>query len=920
MQLLKYSGKKNRVGAESLLRLEFGFGALICLFLAVLTARASWAQADSFSWSLPVNISRSGVATEPELFIAGSDRDQIIGYWPENLTEGLLVQDISSGFARWQTGSWTDPTSLVLPFSGRPHVLLAGEGTAVHGLWIDQNAELNYQLSTASAIDNNFSWTSPTVLASGVVTFEAVVGPDDRVHVAYIRADDDIETRDGVFYRQSSPGGGSFQSPVFLYGSAYYRKYAGRADFESQAILDEPPQPNVSLLIAETENGIQRLVAWDNPGIKRIFLARTEEGSDEWGEPQELAGPIEESPYTTPHFPELFLVGNRILLQTRLFQSGGACAVAMQASTDYGLNWRNEQPPESLLAGCPLAFKHLGAIEDTEIFFLVNQQQQNILLGLNGRRWSNPQEQRGLQSFSNPDTFNFVQLGCLDVELRGNQLLALACDQAGGGDIWYSEREISDISEWFKSANSWTVVDSIVTELEPSTNLVLVVDSSGGAHAITTQTERGSQAEIASNFQYLGLQLGEIIGPFEILSNIEGIADQLDLIVDRNDRLVLAWRSGQEGELFFSSTSANRASARAGWFSAEKWFETESIGGSPSLVAFSEEINAAFTIPYNEGRGIYFTRLDGTNDLWAEPKVVFDAAVAGCPSVADVDLNSNSSGQFHLLWTCSSLPGGTGNFEALYANSWDGGESWSDVLQSWLHPARSAKVVAMEDGSIHALWEEQGEEDLITWHSVSLDGGFSWSEPNTIAFNSTNLGDFEVIEVDSSLLVYLRMEQVDSQQLILKGKVWNGRRWENLPDFTLAVTELTQLSSWAASSTPEGNLLVAFLGNNLVSRDPGLASQVVFSELELEVVAEPPEIDDVPLDASQNENTVATLTPTVEQSTTAEPTVMAIDFEDEPNDSGGLLGGPSMLVFLLAGGVLLGGGLLIRRRLLSVDE
>lgn len=872
---------------------------------------AGSAQAGGESWQKPVNLSHSGIASNPDIFIDGSG--DMVGYWPETNLARTGLASATSGTVVWDGNQWSAPVLTELPFAARPHTLLPGSGSTVRAFWTDVIGDLLFQAATTAALSSLSGWGSPSTLGRSVIAYAVKEDSLGRLHLAYISASDNPADTPGVFFRLSTNGGQSWTSPRLIYRSDYFRQFSPANGPSVQAGQGQVITPSIDLTVSELPEEPRTIVTWDNPGLKRIYLASSDTPSiDSWSAPLQVAKPMLQDPYTTPAQPKVYSLGDQILLLAKDLRSGGSCSIFMQDSQDAGATWAPIQTPSVLSAFCPDDLVYLGSQDGVHIFAFSSSQDQLVLMAYRNGEWSQPQFQLDLGSFPNPDTYSSVQLGCPSVNLHDGTLFLLACDLAGGGDVWYTHRLLGDPSHWFSSPQSWQAMGSKSIGPNPINSFDLVSDSSGGIHAVAPLSERLANGSLSSTIDYFGTELGEVVGPFPILTKIEGKAEQATLAVSGGDQLTMVWRSGLDGNLSFSSTQAQKGSSSGGWIKASPISGTSEIGSDPSLASEKDALAAAYVIPFNERRGVYVANWDADAQAWTDPIQVFDGVAGDCPRVASPTIDFGSDHTLHLVWLCSSLPGGEGAFKVLYANSSDGGLNWDGPIQTWNVNASWVTMAALGNGSVHVFWGQVGGNGLTTWHAMSHDGGLTWSDPINFAFHPGPIGPpGKVVVAGSSSLFFLQPIQTKANPPKLNVWYWSGKGWLRMPDLEIQAGELSQVEGWGAAMTPDKELVAGYvIGNGQPTSSDSFDQQIVFSQLQ----------GNLPQVTTLEPSETPTLVPATAATATPSPSPVAGAAEStavSPASSpeGSVPLSPSTMALAgLLGLLVLGGGIMLWRR------
>jgi hypothetical protein len=112
---------------------------------------------------------------------------------------------------------------------------------------------------------------------------------------------------------------------------------------------------------------------------------------------------------------------------------------------------------------------------------------------------------------------------------------------------------------------------------------------------------------------------------------------------------------------------------------------------------------------------------------WSAP---FRVASSSFGSLSiDVRIAVDTTERLHIAWTEAELPDGWPPTGAFYAQSLDGGLTWSQPLQVTGPGHGQIGVTAIGDNQVHLVWRSSIGGDG-TFHQWSQDGGVTWSTPH----------------------------------------------------------------------------------------------------------------------------------------------------------------------------------------------
>lgn len=186
---------------------------------------------DGDDWAAPVNLSRSGSTTAPQLIIDSVGRQHVL--WEDSIAGFVYAVGGPDG--------WSEPRVVELPFFTRRYfpdlppqtstplfkpTLLADTNGNIHAFWVDTVTEsagtLRYSRVPAGSFAQFDAWSAPEALESSGIS-PAASANASGVHLAYVRQFDTADRPAGVYYRRFSTGSQTWGESRPLYTSRYLR-------------------------------------------------------------------------------------------------------------------------------------------------------------------------------------------------------------------------------------------------------------------------------------------------------------------------------------------------------------------------------------------------------------------------------------------------------------------------------------------------------------------------------------------------------------------------------------------------------------------------------------------------------------------------------------------------------------------------
>lgn len=150
----------------------------------------------------------------------------------------------------------------------------------------------------------------------------------------------------------------------------------------------------------------------------------------------------------------------------------------------------------------------------------------------------------------------------------------------------------------------------------------------------------------------------------------------------------------------------------------------------PNIAADSGGIYVVWE-DYREGNwDIYFSNsTTGAGGTWSSNVNVDGNGI----TTANQELTSlvlDKSGKLHVVWADDR----NGYDDIYYANSTDGGDTWSSSVcvddASSVH-ARAPSIAVDDEGNVYVVWYDDRSGNYDVYFAKSTDGGITWTKPNT---------------------------------------------------------------------------------------------------------------------------------------------------------------------------------------------
>jgi len=725
-------------------------------------------------WSNPVNLSLSGSATNP--ILVRDFRGTLHAIWV-NTIDGYKYSQSADG------NTWTTPQTVNFPFAAStlPPTLLADSYGSIHIFWIDSGGSLFYGRTTPEGFANPGTWRSLR-LAQGVINFDVALDSRGGLRMAFIQNGTVSGISPGIYYLQSNVGGGSWSKVAMLYKSEYFR-----------SATQDVSSIRVALSGGSDDKSIY--VTWDIRPLKRVFMISSVDDGLNWTDAQQIKGPEDTEGLTPFNLNAAFFDGN-ILLMWELGEPGSEkCTVYSQWSEDGGKTWGETTAVLGGSSNCPRDLKFVARSQGYAIALLVGQV-DSIMVAWNGKRWSQPQTQVQLPTFSNPLTLDVVMLGCRYDLFEEGHLYVVGCDQGNGGDIWFLSRPLNSVESWFSPLSTWTEPGILLSKLQPPEKVSAfssASDDMGYIHAVWVQSTTGRVIPAVAKIEYARWDGRQWSKPTLVVSSSNGIPVQLSLNVDSQGRLLLTWVNSSTGDLTFTWAKSDKAILTSEWAGPRILPSPSRINTSPNLLADETgRIVVVYAVPINEDRGIYVVQSTDSGNSWSLPRLAFDAVSAGWEGVEQPKICLGADGILNLSFVRGTKRVGQ-PVGLYYSRSVDGGATWSDAQEISDDTVLWQKILCYSDQTVHMLW--QGYDGLVfaNLSRISQDSGETWGQPNSITGVSDNALQVTAAMRGHDLLHFIQVVEksdthlVNQKDVILQDVSWDGSSWNSKTEKTFTI-------------------------------------------------------------------------------------------------------------------------------------
>lgn len=695
----------------ALFRLTIG----LCLALASFAmAQRTVAQDGEEDWSLPVNLSNSGGASQPRIVTTTDGRSQ--AFWWDRF-DGLTS-------AVFDGVTWSEPFLAPIrseQLATTPYIVIdANEG--LHAFWVEQDAENENEtkLTYSQMLFGSAEWTFPELVAQSAATFDVTAGASGGVGLTYIRTLNTPEEPAGVYFRKNPGNGTPWEPSIPIETSKYFR-------------ILTPETAHVRVAASQSDETLY--LVWEEPdrdGSK--FVVSFDGGSSWFTTPEKSLG----SPQDPASYPQVVALPDdqgALLLWESTQESG--CTIyqrrinfyiqdELDPSNDFALG-DPDQIMEGLLS-CPREDRFWQLVNG--ILWLWGQGSNELSLSSlqsNLGEWTLPINLSF--NFEDPATGQSVNLNELRASFGQDQMTVIGTDQVTG-EVWATTGQTSTLDMVSAPPTLWTSPLRVSQEDSINGLPVVGIDQKGRISVIWSGTSGSNEALF-----YVRSIFGNATNPIPITPASQGsLARQPSLMLENlpedEDLLHLVWSGGNENQIFYSHTLASNTTS-GGWINPQ----TISAGDPGSWPEIERDLSGRLYVIYavtlNEERGVYLVYSDDNGENWSNPIKVFDAAEAGYDMLDHPTLAIGPDDSLHVAWVEAPLPGMGMTRNIFYSRSNDRGLTWSEpfiitssgydwpqlsVIDDQVH----VLLLRPESGGVYHRWSLAGPDgETGNWSTIA---------------------------------------------------------------------------------------------------------------------------------------------------------------------------------------------------------
>ncbi len=803
------------------------------------------AQSEGSAWGPPANLSLSGTASGPRIS-AAPDGTLYTLWW--DAIDGAKYASLAVTDTVWSP-------QRALPFvfglrdeepsraGGPPRVSLTEPRAMRLYAGADGGLSVVWQNGVGALLSASLAggrWTNPAQVTDLATAFDVLMSPSQTLHGVYVAPTERTGFPAGIYHTARTSRGWS--RPRLAYPSLYFRGVA---------------ETGLSLSVA-TRDDRDILIAWDDPFLGRSMFTRSLDGGETWAQAEPVAG-------TSANAAAQALAtfgpdGEAMFLWRDPTVSG--CRIYQRRSSDQGTVWGQ---PEIVLGDvglCPTRWSFVSAADksaaDNRLWMIgastpvatagaganlpLNTANLILLAAWDGSQWSSVV--LGSPLVTDAASGVVRELSCLAATVGGERVGIVGCDSRR--DIWAATNAIpldrlavAARSNWSRPAVLSVDPARVGHERVPA----VAADEGGAVYAVWTRAE--AEASASTCLYVMMWSAGLASGPTLALCSPDlqdaprpdapRRSERPALAVDGQGRLHVVWTSSARGDVLYSWALARESTSASAWAApvtvpapavrdgagAGQRVRTSSARTSSALASWPQivahlltnELFVAYTVTFNEGRGVYIARSPDGGATWSAPAIVFDAAAAGWSGVDQARIALDPyTGVLHVAWLRAALPGSDDAQGVYYARSTDMGLTWSSPFELSQDAATWLQMAAYEAGKVYVAWmlpDSQLSSDTMplarVWGRYSAEQGAQWGPVDGVAGLEVD-GPF-ALATDLAGHLYLAgaIRRANGEAAVSMVQ-WDGSRWAGRDDLPLGRLGLYRSAVAAAVAVKRGEL------------------------------------------------------------------------------------------------------------------
>lgn len=321
-------------------------------------------------------------------------------------------------------------------------------------------------------------------------------------------------------------------------------------------------------------------------------------------------------------------------------------------------------------------------------------------------------------------------------------------------------------TNWSEPLVLFQLTDVPITQNVPLNKPSIVADGFGNLHvfwAVGVPVERSAIYYSFWDGQSWSPPIDVLIGPNLGMSN-----GNASIVVDHQGYLHVIWHNGG---LYYSRAHISQASNPRAWQPPTEI--APQAFTSDLAIDQSDRLHVVYS-SLGDVKDVFYTVADADSPHWASP-IAISEVVGTLEATGNPDIMITPDGRLHVTWGVYQLPDGWPPAGVYYAQSDDGGRTWTTLWQMAETGHGNPQLGSISDRELHLVWFGDGRN-----FTRSLDGGQTWEPVRKLAtvseISGFILGPPQLV-ADSAARLHLVFCGYQNGEDFAFFSEWNGLTW-----------------------------------------------------------------------------------------------------------------------------------------------